>query len=162
MLNQLPSELKNHIYEYIPNELYLYWKYIFSRYVLSKINIKSYFNSFILNHINKGWRLVSIFYTSCSSCPFRNFDNYKYCIYCKKELIPRPCLNCYWSNLDPYNNYNLCYCSNIVKLISWNEIKYFYPQYKYNSYYDFLKGQEWKNFLNREFIIKYPNSMIYN
>jgi hypothetical protein len=148
----VPYEIQENILEFIieTNEE-SYWQLVyknkFSKEILSKIDIKMYFKKYILSNINQGWRLTGI----VNDCP---------CIFCYElgHLEPnpvccncflrQPCGNCYWYNIDIFNSGNGCDCSKELVYINWKQIKPFLRNgYKYNTYYDFIHGKDWKDSL---------------
>lgn len=141
----LATEIQDQIFSYIGGE-HKYWQDLFQKKVIPQIDPKGYFSRNVLPEIDEGWRLVSLYCSSCDDCYNQGFDiSNPNCNDCMKL---KPCLNCYWYNLDPYNIGNTCYCSENLTLVSWKEISFGTNQIKkYPKYYNFICGMEWQIYL---------------
>ena len=149
-MNQLPTTITTIIFDYIDDELTLYWKSYFSKNIIINIDPKSYFSHKVLSEIEQGFKEVTLYSGACKEC---NQNGYKInnpnCTNCYYLV---PCIICYWYNDDPFNNYSRCNCNGDKKYISWKEICEFYPGYKkYPRYYDLIHSQEWLDYMELEY-----------
>ena len=163
----IPYEIQENILEFIieTNED-SYWQSIyknkFSLEILSKIDIKMYFKKYVLSNINQGWRLTSIL----KNCPCLFCYDIGYlepnpeCCNC---FLTQPCGNCYWYNIDYLETGVGCFCSTELIPICWKQIHAFLRNgYKYNTYYDFINGSDWKKSLQeQEQLLNSLNQYIY-
>lgn len=147
--NTIGADLKELIFSNIGGEQ-AYWKSLFSKTVIVQIDPKSYFSHHVLSEIDAGWQTVGIIKDPCSSCKDNGYKILNpFCNNCYQWTI---CMNCYWYNKDPYNNGNFCFCSLDQVWVSWKDMRPMFQQkiQKYTRYWDFLRGQEWSEFLQRE------------
>lgn len=151
-MNSLPLNIRVNIFQFIEDELQSYWKNYFSNNIIILLNPKDYFSKNIVPLLDKGWKNITIYSGPCTECHLKGYRiNNLSCKHCYNAI---PCLNCYWYNLDPYNTHGGCYCNGIQEWVSWDQIKEYYPDYKekYLHYYDFIKSEEWLNYLEQEYI----------
>jgi hypothetical protein len=148
--NMLPTlgfpELRQSIFSYIGGER-SYWQRYFSKTVLVQLDPKGYFSRNVLPEIDQGWRLTGLFTAPCADCRDEGYriPNPE----CEICFFLTPCCNCYWYDLDPYGNGNVCNCGEETVFVSWGEITEQMPDLKakYPRYWDFVRGAEWNAYL---------------
>jgi hypothetical protein len=121
-----------------------YWTNVYKNYfsinVLSKINIKFYYNKYVLSKINKEYKIVGIgLYCLCDICYIIRESEINLEIYsdinCYNCNMLMPCLNCYYYGYDICSN-----CSNTYEIISWKNISGFFEDgIKYKSFKEYKK-----------------------
>ena len=139
--------LRLEIFSYIGGEAQ-YWKDIFSKTVVPQLSWKDYFNHNVLPDLDKGFRLVSLWTGPCQDC---RGDGYQLPNpFCDNCHFLEPCWNCYWYNIDPFDIRTGCHCTNNTRLVSWEEIGMTDLLKKYPRYWDFVRGREYQEYLERE------------
>lgn len=141
------NNLRFEIFSYIGGED-KYWKDIFSKKVVPQLSWKDYFDHNVVSELDKGHRLVSLWTGPCQDCREEG-----YAIpnpLCDNCHILEPCWNCYWYNSDPYDVGTGCNCTDNTKIVSWEEMCMSGLLKKYPRHWDFIRGQEYQEFLERE------------
>jgi hypothetical protein len=157
----IANELNTQILDFLAKEdnaqMPEFWNEYFTKNVLIQINTKMYFSKYVLSYIDKGFRLSSKTTMPCETCYLSGHEEKNAdCMNCN---LDSPCLNCYWYN----DTISPCYCSRELIHVSWDEVKPFIRNgQKYNRYYDFVRGSEWKDLLEQEEQTLYQMDMYLN
>ena len=163
-MEKLGYELLLKIWEFVTDiEEEEYWKEtyrsFFQKKVMVSINPKEYFTKFVLPDIDEGWKNVNTIIVSPSSSTMElTQQEIEYQLQTQFPFDitkPTPCPNCYY-HCDPLNiGSGPCgVCDSDHQIwVSWKQIQLISlnPVWKkYKRYRDFVRGVEWKEYLQEE------------
>jgi hypothetical protein len=155
--NELNTQILNFLAKEDNAQTQEFWKEYFTKNILIQIDTKMYFSKYVLSFIDKGFRLSSKTTMPCKMCYLAGHNEKN--LNCMNCNLDSPCLNCYWYN----NSTTPCFCTSDLIHVGWNEVKPFIRNVKkYDRYCDFVRGTEWKDFLDQEEQMIYQMNMFLN